>query len=172
MQRFLLQMAGESGAGKSTLALAVGQATGAVVLDKDVIAAPLCEKEGLTPPQAGGYAYAMLFPLAASLLGQGFNVIIDSAAFWVPIRERGEAIAHSAGVNYRIVECRCPDAKLQQTRLLSRSRLITQPGSVADLAASLSRPGVVLEVKRPYLVVDTRQPLAGCAEQVLEYLRS
>ena len=43
MRQFLLQMAGDSGTGKSTLALSIGRATGAVVLDKDVVQTALLE---------------------------------------------------------------------------------------------------------------------------------
>ncbi len=172
MRQFLLQMAGESGAGKSTLALAVGLATGAVVLDKDVVSAALCEKEGLTPPQAGGFAFAILFPLAESLLKQGFSVVFDSAAFWQSIPQRGHELATGAGANYHIVECRCDDAKAQESRLLSRPRLVTQPGSRAELATSLSRPGVMLALDEPHLVVDTMRPLDECVSLVVEYLSS
>jgi len=172
MRQFFLQMAGESGAGKSTLALAVGNATGAVVLDKDVVGAALCQKEGLTAPQAGGYAYAILFPLAESVLNQGFSVILDSAAFWPSIPQRGHELASRCGAEYRIIECRCGDLDEQELRLISRLRHVTQPRSRAELATSLSRPGVMLALDEPHLVVDTTLPLETCVEQVVESLRS
>ena len=165
-------MAGESGAGKSTLALAVGRATGAIVLDKDVVAAPLSEHEGLTPPQAGAYAYAILFPLVESLLAQGLSVVLDSASFWQSIPQRGREIASSQAVAYRIVECVCVDQTLQEERLRSRVRLVTQPASGAELAESMSRTGVMLALAEAHLEVDTTQPLETCVERVLEYLES
>src|SRR5688572_17004623 len=169
MKPFLLQMAGESGAGKSTLALAVGQATGAVVLDKDLIYGPLIE-EGVLQMGMGGPSYAVLFKLAESVLAQGFSVVVDSGAFWTPIIERGQAVATRARVRYDIVECRCIDAEEQERRLITRTGEVSQPRSRAELHTSLSRPGVLLSVAEPHLNVDTTQPLEKCVRQVLEYL--
>jgi predicted kinase len=169
VRQFLLQMAGESGSGKSTLALAIGRATGAVVLDKDVVSGSLLG-EGLTPVQAGGYAYTILFPLAGSILLQGLSVVLDSPAFWLSIPERGRELASRLDVNYRIVECRCDDHLEQEARLQSRPRLPTQPASRAELEVSLSRPGVVLTIAEPHLVVDSTLPIADCVARVMEYL--
>ena len=169
MKPFLLQMAGESAAGKSTLALAVGEATGAVVLDKDLIYGPLIE-EGVLQMGMGGPSYAVLFKLAESFLAQGFSVVVDSGAFWNTIVERGQTVAARAGVRYHIVECRCFDAEEQERRLTTRTGEVSQPRSRAELHTSLSRPGVILTVAEPHLDVDTTQPLDVCVHQVLEYI--
>jgi predicted kinase len=163
-------MAGESGAGKSTLARAVGEATGAVVLDKDLIYGPLIE-EGVLKLGMGGPSYAVLFALAESILAQGFSVVVDSGAFWTPIIERGQAVSASAGVRYHIVACRCADAEEQERRLTTRTGEVSQPRSRAELLTALSRPGVLLTVSEPHLDVDTTEPLDVCVRQVLEYIR-
>jgi predicted kinase len=170
MRRFLLQMHGESGAGKSTLALAVGKATGAVVLDKDRIKAPLVQG-GLEDPRAGGLAYDAFWLLAESFLAQGFSVVLDSPAFWPAILDKGKAIAADANVDYHLVECRCDDEAEQERRLITRERFVSQPASRAALAVVLARPGVVRELRETHLTVDTTQPLQACVDQVLAYMQ-
>ena len=169
MKPFLLQMAGESGAGKSTLALAIGDATGAVVLDKDLIYGPLIE-EGVLQMGMGGPSYAVLFKLAESILRQGFDIVIDSGAFWTPIIEHGQAVAERTDARYHIAECHCADLDEQERRLTTRTGEVSQPRSRVELQASLSRPGVLLTVLEPHLDVDTTQPLDVCVRQVLEYI--
>jgi predicted kinase len=169
MSRFLLQMHGESGAGKSTLALAVGRATGAVVLDKDRIKGPLVEG-GLEDTLAGGLTYDVVWLLVQSFLAQGFSVVLDSTAYWPGILDRGRSQAEEAGVAYRVVECRCEDFDEQERRLTSRRRFASQPASRAALAVALARPGVVQELSQAHLTVDTTRPLDACVEQVLRYV--
>jgi predicted kinase len=169
MNQFLLQMHGESGAGKSTLALAAGRVTGAVVLDKDCIKGPLVEG-GIGDPNAGGLAYDVLYLLTESILSQGFSVVLDSPVFWPGIAERGRALAANAGAAYFIVDCRCDDAAVQEERLTTRPRLASQPGSRAELAVALGRPGVMRELAEPHITVDTTQPIEVCLEQALRYI--
>jgi predicted kinase len=162
-------MHGESGTGKSTLALAVGRATGAVVLDKDYIKGPLAAG-GIEDSLAGGLAYDIFWLLAASMLEQGFDVVLDSPVFWPRIAERGRALAAAAGAGYFVVECRCDDNAEQERRLTSRSRQASQPGSRAELAVALARPGVVRALSEPHLRVDTTRSLEECLAQVLGYI--
>ena len=169
MKPFILQMAGESGAGKSTLALAVGEATGAVVLDKDLIYGPLID-EGVLRMGMGGPSYAVLFKMADSILSQRLSLILDSGAFWPTIIERGQMIAERRDARYFIVECQCPDTDEQEKRLTTRTGEVSQPRSRAQMEASLSRPGVLLTVKEPHLDVDTTKPLEICVRRVLEYI--
>jgi len=169
MKPFLLQMAGESGAGKSTLARAVGETTGAIVLDKDLIYGPLIE-EGVLQMGMGGPSYAVLFKLTDSILRQGFSVILDSGAFWDTIIQRGRQLSAMHGADYFIVEVQCADLAEQARRLASRIGQVSQPRSLPELQASLSRPGVLVTVAEPHLDVDTTQPLQVCLRQVLEYI--
>jgi predicted kinase len=169
MKRFVLQMHGESGAGKSTLALAIGRASGAVVLDKDCIKGPLIAG-GIEDPVAGGLAYDVFWLQAESLLCQGFSVVLDSPAFWPRIPERGRVLASTASAAYFIVECLCDDGRLQEQRLTSRPGLASQPGSRAELAAALGRPGVQRELAEPHITIDTTQPIEVCVSKALEYI--
>jgi predicted kinase len=166
---FVLQMAGESGSGKSTVARAVGKATGAVVIDKDDITGPLIE-EGVLEPGGGGPGYAVVFRLAETAMEQGFSVILDNPGFWEAIIDRGRQLAERHDAAYRVVRCHCPDRDAQKTRLSGPGRQAGQPQNLAELEASISRPGVMLVPKEPHLEVDTTRPLETCVAQVLEYL--
>jgi predicted kinase len=168
--KFLLQMAGESGTGKSTLARAVGRRTGAVVLDKDAILAPLME-EGLEAETAGGYAYRVLFSLARSLLESGHSVVVDSPAFYPSILQRGKDAAAEFDVDYFLIECHCTDALVHDKRLGTRDRRISQPATSIHVIEQRSLPSRVA-IGEPHLLVDTAQPLDVCIEKALEYLGS
>ena len=167
MTQFLLQMAGEAGTGKSSLARAIGQANGAVVLDKDYFKAPLLE-EGLSEELAAGLAYAVFFSLAGSLLRQGHSLILDSPAFYPSIPARGALLAEEVGATYRLIECRCP-AESQEQRLNQRQGLASQPASRAAKVASMLKPEITPLIE-PHLTIDTSKPLDVCLEQALRYL--
>lgn len=168
-KRFFLQMHGESGAGKSTLALAIGRATGAVVLDKDRIKAPLMEG-GLDDTLAGGLTYDACWLLLESMLAQGHSVVMDSPAFWPGIIEKGEALASAAGASYYVIECCCDDLEEQDRRLTGRRRLVSQPASRAALAVALARPGVIRSLTQQHLTLDTTRRLEDCIEEALRYI--
>lgn len=165
---FLLQMAGESGTGKSTLARAIGRRTGAVVLDKDAISAPLME-EGLEAQTAGGYAYAVLFSLARSVLETGHSVVLDSPAFYPSILKRGKDAAAEYDVSYYLIECHCTDALAHESRLNTRNRRVTQPAGLIEVIEQRSLANRVA-LNEPHLLLDTAQPLDVCVEKALEYL--
>ena len=167
-RRFLVQMAGESGTGKSTIARAVGRCTGAVVLDKDFIKAPL-QDQGLADGEAGRYAYAVFFSIAGSLLDQGHSVILDSPAFYPSIVEHGRDLAAEFGLNYYLIECHCSDAAVHDLRLRTRDRLISQPFLLTQVIEQRARPGIV-EIGEPHLLLDTAEQLEICLEKALEYL--
>ena len=167
MRRFLLQMAGDSGTGKSTLARAIGRATGAVVLDKDVLQTALLD-DGASAA-SNGLAYATMFALARSLLAQHHSVILDSPAYFPSIRERGLDIAEGGGAVYRLIESCCPDETEHEQRLATRESLRSQPVSLAEAVSARSRPGIVA-LSEPHLVVDTRRPLDVCLAEALAYL--
>ena len=166
---FLLQMAGEAGTGKSTLARAVGKSTGALVIDKDDVTGPLID-EGALRAGEGGPGYAVVFRLAESAFEQGFSVILDNPAFWQSILDRGKDLASRHEADYRVVKCHCPDRAEQALRLQAAGRQTGQPRSQVELDASMSRPGVMLELSEPHLEVNTTQAVEVCVAQVLEYL--
>ena len=166
MKRFLLQMAGESASGKSTLARAIGLKTGAVVLDKDVIKARLLE-EGLPEDTAGGLSYAVFFDVAASIMAQGFNLILDSPAFFTDIRTRGQEIAARNDAAYYIVRCTAPELAVLQQRMDGRLRMASQPAVAAF--DNFSRPGTS-PLREPHLLLDTRKPFEEYLAEALRYI--
>ena len=164
----MVQMAGKPGSGKSTLARGIGAACEAVVLDKDVIKSAALSV-GAPEELAAPLAYEVFFDLAASLLDQGCSVVLDSPAFFVSIPEKGWRIASEHGVAYHVIECVCPDPAEQEARLRAGARLRSQPRSVAEVRASLARPGIVA-LAELHLEIDTTQPLDACLELALRYL--
>ena len=164
---FILQMAGHPGSGKSTLARAIGEATGAVVLDKDVIKTGLLEN-GLPEETAGPLAYALFFRTALSLAKQGFSVVLDSPAYFTMIPEKGRDIADAAGATYHIIECSVPDRAELQRRLDTRARVASQ-STVTVLEDPYFRPGSA-PLSVPHLKIDMSRPLDECLAEALRYI--
>jgi predicted kinase len=166
MTAFLLQMAGMPGSGKSALARLVGHATGAVVIDKDVLKTAALEA-GVEESLAGPAAYEIFFALADHLLGQDLSVVLDSPSFWEPIPAKGSAIAEERMVPYYFIECICADREELARRLRDRPRLRSNPGEEAvDLAVETIAPSGA------YLRIDTTQPIERCLELALDYLEA
>src|SRR5205085_623714 len=114
------QMAGAPGSGKSGLARAIAAATGAVVLDTDVVKSGILDS-GVEWSAAGPAGYSVLFALAADLLDQGLSVIVDGPSHYAIIPERGMAISGDRGVRYRFIECVCDDDDELDRRLAGRA---------------------------------------------------
>jgi predicted kinase len=164
MAAFLLQMAGEPGSGKSSLARLIGHATGAVVLDKDVLKTAALEAGVTEDAQAAAIAYEAFFAQADHLLGQGLSVVLDSPSFYETIPAKGAAIAAARHVPYYFIECVCDDREELTRRLQERPRVRSQP--VEPVAPEW-------ETRAPaggHLRIDTQQPLERCLELALEYL--
>jgi predicted ATPase len=87
-RQFFLQMSGVPGSGKSTVAVAVAQATHAVIIDHDVTKSALLDA-GVPGATAGKASYAVLHALARHLLVQGKSVIFDSPCFYTVLLDRG-----------------------------------------------------------------------------------
>lgn len=173
-------MAGSPGAGKSTLARAIGAASGAVVLDNDVIRSAILESD-ISVPQAGRAAYETLFALAADLLKQGHRVILDSPCHFQSILDLGTETANEAGVAYRFIECICPERAEIERRLTTRTPLRSQPRGlnlppidVASITPATNQSAVhQWETFRPAagaLRLDTSGPLDTYLPAALAYL--
>ncbi len=166
MSSFLLQMAGAPGSGKSALARLIGHATGAVVIDKDVLKTAALEA-GAEESLAGPLAYETFFALADHLLGQDRSVVLDSPAFYDTIPAKGSAIALARMVPYYFIECFCADRDELARRLRDRPRLRSNPGEEAvDTEAQTIVPAGA------YLRIDTTQPIERCLELALDYLEA
>jgi predicted kinase len=173
MKQFLLQMTGEPGTGKSTLAMAIGCETGAVVIDKGVIKSRMLDgdpemgSDGLAESIAAPLHHALMFDLARLLLGQSFNVVVDGAAFYPIIRQKGRAAAEAVGASYLIIDCFCPDLTVPQARIDSKTLMSSQP-ALASLG-SYERPGTA-PLTEPHLQLDTRRPFEEYLAEALAYI--
>lgn len=181
-RQFLLQMAGASAFGKSTLASAIGRATGAVVIDKDVIkgtmlapemmldgpAGVVTEAGGIPEQAAGPLAYEVFFELTDAILAQGFSVVMDSPASFVRIRRKGGEIARRHGADYHIIRCLMDDIEEVQRRMDSRSIRASQP-ITASLGLIDRRPGTA-PITEPHLDLDMSRPLEETLSRALAYI--
>jgi predicted kinase len=162
-------MAGHSGTGKSTLARAIARETKSVLLDKDVIMAGAI-RAGVDSSLVAPVAYEIGWALARSALGIGQNVILDNAAYFVSIRDKGDQLARELGARYYIIECVLADEQEQEARLASRSREHSlQPASLGDFDRYYTRPGTG-PISEPHLEIDTGRPLLVCVQEALEYI--
>jgi len=165
---FLLQMAGLPGSGKTALAQAIGRCTGAVVLDKDVIMAGAM-RGGVAPELAGGVAYEVGFDLAASLLSDGHDVVLDSPANFLAIREKGRGIACVAGAKYCIIEC-VVSRELAEERLRGRRpQHELHPATLEGQDLDFDRPGTA-PLFEPRLELDGALPTEANLPLALEYI--
>ena len=179
---FLLQMAGITGAGKSTLARLIGQRTGAVVIDLDVVKSAALDA-GAAWDLAGRIAYGASRAIADSLLVQGGSVVLDSPCRFQEIVDEGRAIAGRRATVYAFIECVVTDETELRRRLRRRARLRSQMPDLGvpppDAPRDAYRAQVeafgpaVLETKvptGPWLRIDTSGPTDRCLARALEYL--
>jgi predicted kinase len=170
MKQFLLQMTGEPGSGKSTLARAIGRATGALVLDKDIVKSRMLDGDpemgldGLGESVAAPLHHAMMFDLGRTVLEQGFSLVLDGAAFYPIIRSRGRAVAEACGASYFLIDCYCPDLEILQARIDSKVLMSSQK-PLASLGG-YERPGTA-PLTEPHLRIDTRRPFKDCLAEAL-----
>ena len=193
MKPLLIQMSGAPGSGKSALARAIAPDLRAAILDHDLIKATLTEHApapvaaGPDNPRdqgAGRASYALARRLAASLLGTGLTVILDSPCYYQEQLDAGQEIAARQHAAYRYVECVTNDLDLIAARLSTRTAYPTQyrglnqapgtSGRAAPTGATRWRKWIA-GMKRPadpsqYLRVDTTRPLAECAAETLQFL--
>lgn len=162
---FVLQMHGEPGSGKSTLARAIGERTGAVVFDKDIIKAALLRSD-IDEAHAGSAAYEVYFALAHHIIDQGMNLILDNPVYWAQVEERWHALAAAAGSPLIMIECVCADRDELQRRLLTRDALESQPREPLDLRRF---PGTILTTSER-LTLDATRPIDDLVEDALRYI--
>jgi predicted kinase len=170
---FFVQMSGFPGAGKSTLARAIGERTGAVVIDHDVIKSALMHSfdEGtLEPKLAGEISYNIDWSLIEFQLSQGNSVVFDSPCFYKEMVEIGTNLSKKYDVNYKYIECILDDINRINERLRNRDRMISQIKEAKEEAFNYG----IHNSKRPSnekcLAVDTNHPLENYIEEVIHYI--
>lgn len=166
-KQFVLQMAGHPGSGKSKVARGVQKATGAVLLDKDIIKSPMVEL-AVEDEIAGPLNYEVFFALGRDIAGQGHSVILDSPAYYPIIIEKGKAIAADSGADYYIIE-RCCDDKAELARRLAQRE--TMPSQIDRIEGDpLDLPGTE-EISEPHLALDTSVDPQEAIASALRYMR-
>jgi predicted kinase len=180
---FLLQMAGRSGVGKSSVAAGIARATGAAVVDLDLLKSTALDV-GASWELAGRFGYEGLWAVAESLLAQGFSVICDSPCRFENIVAQTMAIAERQNASYCFVECVLTDQAQLAERVASRPRKRSQ---VTDVDASSADAPPDSETARriragdesvwatvypptPWLQLDTAAPLDVTVAKAVAYL--
>ena len=139
--RMLVQLSGVPGTGKSTLARGLARERAMVVLDKDVVMSSLLADAGRT-------SYSCLLSVAAHLLAQGHDVVLDSPCRYPSLLESGQGLAAAAGVAYRLVELWADDPADLLGRLDMRTALPSQVASATDPV-----PGSAWEIGTPLVTL-------------------
>lgn len=165
--QFVPQMAGYPGSGKTTVARGIKAATGAVLLDKDVIKSAMLTA-GLSGEVAAPLAYDVFFAVGRALAEAGDSVILDSPAYYPAIPQTGKAIAADTGARYLIIECICRDEGELMRRLTARERM---PSQMAHITDPYSLPGTA-PLTVPHLVLETDTDRDDYIKRALEYVSS
>jgi predicted kinase len=160
-------MAGHPGSGKSLVAKGLAGATGAVLIDRDIIKSTMLEM-GIDDETAAPVAYETFLRVADSIARQGFSVILDSTAYYPVIRDKGRETADVTGAPYFIVDVVCSDRTELERRLKERDSMPSQiDGFEGD---PLDQPGAE-PIDEPHLQVDTCvHSIEDCVRQAQEYM--
>ena len=124
----LVQLSGVPGSGKSTLARGLSEALGLVVLDSDVVKSVLLSRY-LGVAASGPATYGVVLALAADVLAQGHEIVLDSPCRYPALLASGQEVAEAAGVPYRFVELWVDDPAALLPRLDGR---VPRPSQVAS----------------------------------------
>jgi len=170
----LIVMAGLPGAGKSTLAARLAEATGGVVLSKDVVRAALFPAPVLDYTTAQDeVAMSAVYAAAAHILKHHPTrpVFLDGRTFSKPGQlDAPHTLAAELGQATRVIECVCAD-EIAHARLAADHAAGSHLAGnrTPDLFARAKAAAVPLEV--PRLTLDTGAlTLEECVRQALAYL--
>jgi predicted kinase len=162
----VVQMHGEPGSGKSSVAQRLGPRIGAIVLDKDIVKSALL-RTGVSVDVAGPASYEAYHGIAASLLRQGYSIVLDHPIYWAVAQRRSLERASEAGARYIMIVCACPDRGELVRRLRGRDAMPSQPREPLTLT---ELPGAVDTAYEPRLTLDTTRPIDELVDEAVAYV--
>ena len=165
----LLLLKGPMGVGKSTFAKALGKRTAWCVTDKDCISDVLV---GHLEAYAS-LSYDILFAFTEDLLGQGFNVIVDS-----PLRTelgylRAVRLAEKYSASLKVLELHCSNKGVWRNRLESRefrAAQLIQTWAEFEMYWETAKTEFDYPVNHSHLLIDTSLALSDNLETVKRWL--
>ena len=171
---FFVQMSGFPGSGKSTLSRQIAKRTEAVIIDHDIVKSSLLQSlEGapIDSKLAGQISYNIDWSLIEFQLSQGNNVIFDSPCLYEEMIEKGTTLAKKYNVKYKYVECYLDDMNEINLRLKNRKGMISQ---IKEIKSADAFKYTIENSKKPSnvksLLVNTRQPIEGYIQEVMNYV--
>ncbi|COF55650.1 AAA family ATPase [Bacillus cereus] len=171
---FFLQMSGFPGSGKSTVSKYIGELTGAIIVDHDVLKSALLqslEMKGIESTVVGGVSYDVEWVLIDSYLEQGHSVILDSPCLYEGMVEKGIKLSNKHGVKYKYIECYLNDMEEINMRLQTRKRLVSQIEKVeSEVTFKKWLDGSKRPLNSEYLIVNSSEPLERYAEKMMDYM--
>ncbi|HHL3301669.1 TPA: AAA family ATPase [Bacillus cereus] len=171
---FFLQMSGFPGSGKSTVSKYIGELTGAIIVDHDVLKSAMLkslEVKGIESTIVGGLAYDAEWALIDSYLEQGHSVILDSPCLYEGMVEKGIKLSNKHGVKYKYIECYLNDMEEINMRLQTRKRLVSQIEKVeSEVVFKKWLDGSKRPLNSEYLIVNSSEPLERYAEKMMDYM--
>lgn len=142
--------------------------------DHDIVKSSLLHShEGIPmdPKLAGKISYNIDWSLIEFQLSQGNNVIFDSPCLYDKMIEKGTDLAKKYKVKYKYVECYLDDMNEINRRLKNRNRMISQIEEIKSVDAFKL---TIANSKKPSntktLLVNTKEPIEGYIQKVIDYL--
>jgi predicted kinase len=163
----LIVMRGYPGTGKSTVARQLAALLYAPLLDRDILRRAAVDHFG-DSPDAGPFAYKLLFELVREQLGLGLSVVVDTPLTYRRTYDRCLEIAQGFQATMLVVHCQCPPP-VQKCRLEGRK------GQVSDFQITSWeewerwKPRFE-EFEDHGCVIDTSRPLGESIAMVMRHI--
>jgi len=164
----IILVGGIPGTGKTTVAKEISTYLKIPFFNKDLLESALIEKGVCSIKELNGVGYALMERIALSELAFGRSVILDCVASSKRVNEHWSSFKTK---DIRYIECVCSDQALHKARLETRKRNI--PGwyeltwnDIENITKSYE-PCFAARLN-----LDSKNPLKGNIEKVLEYVSS
>lgn len=175
----VIVMHGPSGSGKSVVAEALARVTGAIRLRSDVERKRLAglpelarsdsaPGQGLYTDEINDRTYDRLLKLAATVIGDGFPVIVDATCLRRWQRELFRALARERDVPFAIVDAEAPLPTLR-ARVIARARAGSDPSEADERVLErqlATREPLARDESRDRVRWDATQPIAAAKDRL------